>query len=261
MSDFRFFPLAGAAAVLIALTGCNNAKTTNTSSPEGKIPPPSPTQTTAESKDVDYMSALALMKGHLIVAKELLDLGKPDQAEPHIGHPVEELYGDVENQLSERNVAEFKTTLNQLHDLVKSAPDAPQVTADYQASMEAIDGAIEALSETQRQSPQFVLKVINRLLETAQEEYEAAIIDGKVVELLEYQDSRGFVIYAETLYQNISEQMSQKNPEAHQGLESTLNELKKAWPSVNPPEPVVITPEQVSQLVATIKEKSEKVST
>ena len=35
MSDFRFFPLAGAAAVLIALTGCNNAKTTNTSSPYG----------------------------------------------------------------------------------------------------------------------------------------------------------------------------------------------------------------------------------
>ncbi|MGK7876990.1 MAG: hypothetical protein AB4426_27980 [Xenococcaceae cyanobacterium] len=258
MSDFRFLPIAG--AVLIALTGCNNAKTTSTSSPEGKISPANPTETTAESKDVEYMSALALMKGHLIVAKELLDQGKPDQAEPHIGHPVEELYGDVESQLPERKVSDFKSTLNQLHDLVKSAPDAPQVTTEFQASIKAIDGAIEALPEIQRQSPQFVLKVINRLLETAQEEYEAAIIDGKVVELVEYQDSRGFVIYAETLYQNISEQMSQKHPDAHQGLESALTELKKAWPSVNPPQPLAMTPEQVSQLIATIKENSEKVS-
>ena len=57
---------------------------------------------TGEAKDVDYMVKLGLMKGHMYVAKELLDLNKPDQAEPHIGHPVEEIYADVEEQLKER---------------------------------------------------------------------------------------------------------------------------------------------------------------
>jgi len=85
---------------------------------------------TGEAKDVDYMTKLGLMKGHLIVAKELLDQGKPDQAEPHIGHPVEEIYADVEDQLNERKIPEFKTTLIKLQDLVKAgAKDPAQVNA------------------------------------------------------------------------------------------------------------------------------------
>ena len=40
---------------------------------------------TGEAKDLDYMVKLGLMKGHMMVARELLDLKKPDQAEPHIG--------------------------------------------------------------------------------------------------------------------------------------------------------------------------------
>ena len=57
------------------------------------------------------MSKLGLMKGHLLVAQELLNQNQPKQAEPHIGHPVEEIYVDVEDQLNERKVKEFKTTL------------------------------------------------------------------------------------------------------------------------------------------------------
>ena len=53
---------------------------------------------TGVAKDADYMVKLGLMKGHLFVAKELLDLKKPKDAEPHIGHPVEEIYTDVAEQ-------------------------------------------------------------------------------------------------------------------------------------------------------------------
>ncbi|MFS8117454.1 MAG: helix-hairpin-helix domain-containing protein, partial [Microcoleus sp.] len=91
---------------------------------------------TGEAKDVDYMTKLGLMKGHLFVAKELLDAGKPDQAEPHIGHPVEEIYADVEDQLNERKVPEFKTTLIKLQDLIKAgAKDPAQVNAEFNTSM------------------------------------------------------------------------------------------------------------------------------
>ena len=43
---------------------------------------------TGEAKDIDYITKLGLMKGHLLVAKELLDQNQPKQAQPHIGHPV-----------------------------------------------------------------------------------------------------------------------------------------------------------------------------
>lgn len=259
MSQFRLFSFASAIAVSIALTSCGSNQTTNSSAPEANSSPATVAETTASEKnqDVDYMVSLGLMKGHLLVAKELLDEGQPELAEPHVGHPVEELYADVEGELSARNVPEFKTTLNQLHELVKSTPKDPKIVTQYEASIKAIDGAIAAIPETQRQSPQFVLEAIDGLLETAGEEYEAAIADGKFSELVEYQDSRGFVLYADTLYQSIAEPMSKENPKTKDAIAASFAELKKAWPSVNPPASPVMTPEQVSQLIGAIEKNSQ----
>lgn len=211
------------------------------------------------AKDVDYMTKLGLMKGHLLVAKELLDLQKPDQAEPHIGHPVEEIYVDVEEQLNEHNVKEFKTTLISLQDLVKSKPKDAKVGSNLAASMQSVDGAIAALPSAQRQSPGFVLQVINELLDAANSEYGAAIANGKIAAAIEYQDSRGFVNYVNTLYEGISSQMAQENPEAHKAIAASMPELTKAWPSAIAPPAQVLTPEQVAQLIKTIEQNSQKV--
>ena len=214
---------------------------------------------TGVAKDVDYMTKLGLMKGHLFVAKELLDLQKPDQAEPHIGHPVEEIYVDVEDQLNERNVKEFKTNLISLQDLVKSQPKDVKVGSNFEASMQSVDEAIAALPTAQRQSPEFVLQVINELLDAAKSEYGAAIANGKIAAAIEYQDSRGFVNYANTLYEGISSQMAKENPEAHKAIVASMPELTKAWPSAVAPTIVVKTPEQVDQLIKTIEQNSQKV--
>lgn len=214
---------------------------------------------TGVAKDVDYMSKLSLMKGHLIVAKELLAQQQPKQAEPHIGHPVEEIYVDVEDQLNERNVKEFKTNLISLQDLVKSQPKAAKVNTDFKTSMDAVDGAIAALPENQRTSPQFVLQVINELLDAANSEYGAAIANGKIAAAIEYQDSRGFVNYAGQLFQGISSQVAKVNPEAHKAIETSMSELTKTWPAAIPPTQPVNPPAEVTQLVKTIEQNSQKV--
>ncbi|MCW6052163.1 helix-hairpin-helix domain-containing protein [Microcoleus sp. A2-C5] len=215
---------------------------------------------TGEAKDVDYMTKLGLMKGHLFVAKELLDAGKPDQAEPHIGHPVEEIYADVEDQLNERKVPEFKTTLIKLQDLIKAgAKDPAQVNAEFNTSMQAVDGAIAALPEAQRQDPKFVLQVINGLLDTANSEYGAAVANGKISAVIEYQDSRGFVMYAEMLYQNIAAQVAKTNPDIDKAIVANMTELKANWPTaIAPPAPIKTT-EQVALLIKTIENDSQKV--
>jgi len=215
---------------------------------------------TGEPKDVDYMTKLGLMKGHLLVAKELLDAGKVDQAEPHIGHPVEEIYADVEDQLNERKVPEFKTTLIKLQDLIKAgAKDPAQVNAEFNTSMQAVDGSIAALPEAQRQDPKFVLQVINGLLDTANSEYGAAVANGKISAVIEYQDSRGFVMYAETLYQNIAAQVAKTNPDIDKAIVANMTELKANWPTaIAPPAPVKTT-EQVALLVKAIENDSQKI--
>lgn len=215
---------------------------------------------TGEAKDVDYMTKLGLMKGHLFVAKELLDAGKPDQAEPHIGHPVEEIYADVEDQLNERKIPAFKDTLIKLQDLVKAgAKDPAQVNAEFETSMKAVDAAIAALPEAQRQDPKFVLQVINGLLDTANSEYGAAVADGKISAIIEYQDSRGFVMYAEMLYKEIAEQVAKTSPETDKAIVANMTALKENWPSAIAPAAPIKTTEQVTQLVKAIESDSQKV--
>jgi len=214
---------------------------------------------TGEAKDIDYMTKLGLMKGHLIVAQELLDLNQPKQAEPHIGHPVEEIYVDVEDQLNERQVKEFKTTLVNLQDLVKSNPKDSKVKTNFTTSMQSVDRAIAALPETQRTQPSFVLQVINGLLDSANSEYGAAVADGKITAAIEYQDSRGFVLYADELYKSISSQMAKDQPEADKAIQASMAQLKKTWPSVIPPAKPVNTPEEVTKQIKAIESASQKV--
>jgi DNA uptake protein ComE-like DNA-binding protein len=191
---------------------------------------------TGEAKDIDYMLKLGLMKGHMLVARELLDLKKPGQAEPHIGHPVEEIYADVEEQLKERNVKEFKTILISLQDMVKAgAKDPAKTDAQFKLALSSIDSAIAMLPETQRKNEKFVLQVITGLLDTAGSEYDAAIADDKVKEAIEYQDSRGFVMYAGELYKGIEAQVNQKSATNGQQIATALKELALAWPSPIPP--------------------------
>ena len=212
---------------------------------------------TGEAKDVDYMLKLGLMKGHMLVAGELLELKKPEQADPHLGHPVEEIYIDIEEQLSERQVPEFKDVLTRVQDLVKSKPNDSQIKPEYDKAMAAIDQAIAALPLTTRQSPRFALQVVNGLLETASAEYTAAISDSKIKEVIEYQDSRGFVIYAQdTVYKDIADQVTQADSQANQKLSMTFKELKTAWPSAIAPDAPVLSVDQVAAKVKLIEQTS-----
>jgi hypothetical protein len=215
---------------------------------------------TGAAKDLDYMVKLGLMKGHMGVAKELLELGQPEQAEPHIGHPVEEIYADVEDQLNDRGVKEFKTPLLSLQDLVKAgAKDKAKVESDFTASVKAIDAAMAVLPNAQRQSPKFVMSVINGLLETANDEYDAAIADGKIKEAIEYQDSRGFVRYAGELYATVASQLTGQSPAVAQQVAADLKALAVAWPTAVPPTQPVKAPEQVAQLVKDIATASQAI--
>ena len=214
---------------------------------------------TGEAKDVDYMTKLGLMKGHLLVAKELLDLQQPKQAVPHIGHPVEEIYVDVEDQLNERQVPEFKNTLIGLQDLVKSNPKDAKVATNFEESMQAVDKAIQVLPESERQSPKFVLQVINGLLDAANSEYGAAIANDKIAAVIEYQDSRGFITYADSLAKTISDPLTKENSEAQKAIADSMTQLKTAWPSAEAPAKPVLPPDKVSQLIKTIEQNAQKV--
>jgi len=120
----------------------------------------------------------------------------------------------------------------------KSAPEKPEATAAFEKSVQSM-GA----SQPYRKSAS-VSRICPRCDEPNVEDccrgYKAAIANNKFVELIEYQDSRGFVLYAEDL-QNIADQMSQKRPEDHKVIAAETGRTQ-AWPAVNPPATPVKTP-------------------
>jgi len=71
-------------------------------------------------------------------------------------------------KVKQRKVPEFKSTLDELHDLSKSAPEKPEATAAFEKSVQSID-VIAAVRKSASVS-EFVLDVMNRMLKTAAEE-------------------------------------------------------------------------------------------
>lgn len=120
-----------------------------------------------------------------------------------------------------------------------------------------MEDAIAILPESQRSSPKFIIKIINGLLDTANSEYTAAISNNKITAAIEYQDSRGFVIYADELYQMIAPDVKKTDPKIDEDMQKNLTQLKEVWPSVEPPATPVKTPAEVTILIKNI-EKSLK---
>jgi hypothetical protein len=203
--------------------------------------------------DVDYMTVLGLMKGNLNAAQELITAKNHVEAEPLIGQPTNELYGQIATVLPQKGVEDFKPNLTQLHDLIKSAPDSPEVQTLLDKSIASVDGAIAVIPEEQRNSPEFVLDVMVEMLNTAAAEYKGAIANNQFVEVAKYQDAKGFIDYADQLYQTVAEQKSQADPEGHKTITESLAELKAALPSIEPPAAPIKESGEVQGLVSQIE--------
>jgi hypothetical protein len=134
-----------------------------------------------------------------------------------------------------------------------------KIKTNFITSVQAVDSAIAILPAEQRSKPEFVLQVITSLLDAANSEYGAAIANGKITAPIEYQDSRGFVVYSQELYKSISSQMTQEYPQAHKAIDTAFVELVKVWPTAIPPAQAVSTSEDVTKLVKTIEENTQKV--
>ena len=212
-----------------------------------------------EAKDADYLVKLGLMKGHLLVAKELLDMKRPAEALPHVGHPIEELYVTVADQFKERGVTDFKDQMDEIKDFVKNKPGDSQVMPKFNGGMASVDRAIAALPSSQRQSPKFVAQVINGLLDSASAEYGGAI-SGNKIEEVDYQDSRGFTAYAYMLYKDVEAPLQKDNSKAQEQLKASLEDLSKTWPTVLPPSQPVISGDEMAAKVKKIEKITQPIA-
>jgi hypothetical protein len=190
--------------------------------------------------ELDGLVVLGQMQGHLLVAQELLAQQQFSAAEPHVGHPVDELYGALEPALQRRGIPAFLSTLEDLRQQVRLNPQAPATALKLAKAQQAIAAAAQALPEGGAANTLTVMAVVRQLAETAVAEYGAAVAGNQVVEAIEYQDARGFLLEAQRL------QGQARVPSEQQ---RTIAAMLQAVPTAVPPSTAVMGLAQLQQLL------------
>lgn len=199
---------------------------------------------------------IALMRGHLLVGDELIRQGRWDDAVVHFLHPAEELYGAMERYIKLHKVTPFDRELQAQAAAVK----AKRLGA-YEQNAKVVQKRLsEALEKFKTfmnpPTTSFTVRAANEVLKVAALEYEAAIKNGKFVNPMEYQDSRGFIWTAEAMYAEVADRLSKTDPDKMAQIQSIMAELKTAFPAAMPPEAPVIAAEALSEKVSRIEELS-----
>jgi len=199
--------------------------------------------------DLRLTRDLALISGHLTVGNELVEAGRWSEAMVHFLHPAEELYGGIAGDLKSFGIPPFAAALKVLAQTVKAQKQEAYEGAlkTVRDRLAAADAAVQAKTADW---PGLTLDAVLEVLNTAGEEYEAAIEDGKFKLVVEYQDSRGFILQAEQMLAAVAPDLEKKNAGAYAALQHELEELKKAWPSAVAPDKPVLDVSEVLGLIA-----------
>lgn len=226
------------AAALLLLAACSPAAPA--------APSLTPQQETVA--DADFGLRMALLEGHLRIGNALMEAGQKDNALPHFGHPVRELYGDMAPYIAAHHGQQFDRDLIALEALAAAQGDTPQYRNAFAALMQKVAAGRALIPADRFNSDEYTLALAADVCTSASQEYRNAIIAGRVGSLVEYEDARGFMLYSSDLLAN----HRSNDPRLRQM--SDLNaELKHMVEPLDPPEPIRGTPEDFEARAAAIR--------
>jgi len=184
--------------------------------------------------DLDFALKIAQIRGHLLVGDELVQQGQWNAALPHFLHPTEELYGPIRGKLKDYGTPPFESALKALAATVKQKKGGD----DYARALSGVNDALAATDagvKAKQPSDGFSVETALELLMSATNEYEEAIVKGRIAKPVEYQDSRGFVWQAETMIEAHAAALEKQDAAALKAVRDGFAELKKTWPAAMPP--------------------------
>ncbi|WP_084396323.1 hypothetical protein [Henriciella aquimarina] len=179
---------------------------------------------------------LAFMRGHVEAGLALYRAGAPEQAAPHLLHPVSETHAAEREGLDDIG---FKG------DLFVGISDALE---EGTASSE-IEGQLSEAEENLAMMADTVggdtADILNYLLDTTLAEYRIGVVDGEIVNAGEYQDAFGFVVVAQDYVGDLE-------GDAGEAVRTELEALQAMWPEApladSEPTPVDEIASQISRV-------------
>jgi len=185
--------------------------------------------------DLDFALKISQIRGHLLVGDELVKQGEWAAALPHLLHPSEELYGPIRGRLKDYQTPQFSSALKLLSNAVKAKKGGEDYDKALKAVEEALGAADAGLKAKQPNWDSFAVETALELLKSSTNEYQEAIVKGRIAKPVEYQDARGYVWQSEKMIESLAPALEKKNADALKAVRDGFTELKKAWPAAMAP--------------------------
>jgi hypothetical protein len=146
--------------------------------------------------DHELHGYLEQMNGHLDASIINVQSNNSVLAIAHALHPIEEIVDIINNRLIQTNetlTKEFSNKLNNYVQTVKSN-DLNKIMKE-KAELEKLlnDALDQSISLEKRNNRDYILNVTAELITIASEEFNEAMFNGQIINLLEYQDGQQFI--------------------------------------------------------------------
>jgi hypothetical protein len=195
----------------------NTNASTSTTSPE------------LNSTQVDFVSNMEQIRGHLNAAVMNKEAGNNTLAKAHTLHPIAEIYSSIEPQISNTNATlneTLATNLNQFSKMVNTSS-----VDEFDTQSQKINGllnqtVLEVIPNEIASNNTFKLGVVSDLLSIAGVEYGEAVENGMITEIVEYQDGQAFVARAQDVF-------GQASPLVPQEMNNEVQETNQFFSGLN----------------------------
>ena len=202
---------------------------------------------------IRFYRDIELMRGHLLVGQQLIELDLWDEALPHFLHPSEELYGLMEKYIKLHRMQPFKRELQALAQTVKAKRKGAHEQA-LKVVEQRLDAALGVAKRFMTPGAQLHHQVGDRGAADRAVRVRGLHGGRRFVKPVEYQDSRGFVWQAERMIEAAAApDRSRSMPPPLAKVRAAFATLKTAWPAPMPPPKPILDAGQISALISEIE--------
>ena len=210
----QYQPQQQSATIIVASN--NQNMTTAATSLNGTTSVANETTTMATAPDVtlvEFVSSIEQIRGHLEQAFINKESGNNTLAQTHSLHPIEEVYSSIEDQLVNQNSTLNQTLSGALQNFSSTVTNA--TLQDFESQVGYVNmllnNSVQAVvpSSELNNNPAFNASVVGRLLSLAGHEYEEAVANGTIIEVVEYQDAQAFIHRAESIFKSSASRINQ----------------------------------------------------
>jgi uncharacterized protein (DUF697 family) len=160
---------------------------------------------TPNSTLIDFASNIEQIRGHLDQAVVNKESGNDTLTVAHSLHPIEEVYSSIEGLLARQNSTLNQTLSLALQELSSGAANSTASQFKNQTSAvdmllnDAVRAIMIIIPSQELGNTAFNASVVARLLSIAGHEYQEAVANGIIREVVEYQDAQAFIHRAQTI--------------------------------------------------------------